>query len=285
MNLVEPVQRVAQRNGIEPAALLAVIEIECGGQPFEADGRTPRFLFERHVFYRELYKRARHRLQDAIDVGLAIPKWSRTTQYKDLGSSAGRQKVLSAARVIDAECANRACSWGIGQVMGFHAGGLGYGSATQMVSVLTNGGLDAQIDCVLRFIKSKPGLIGKLNDHDWAGFARIYNGAAYKENDYDTRLASAHARWKLKLSPTPPPPDAEEEIPLGRTPVQNAEPRNPWTTPEGVATGVSAGTGVAAAAGSAKSDGPLAYALAAVIIMAAAVGMYFLIKRMKAHPT
>lgn len=285
--LETPVRRVAQQNGIEPEALLAVVEIECGGQPFEADGRTPRFLFERHVFYRELYKRARHKLQAAIDAGLAIQKWSRTTQYRDLGSSGGRQKVLAAARAIDAECANRSCSWGIGQVMGFHAEALGYGSASAMVSALTIGGLEAQVDCVLRFIRSKPGLIDKLNRHDWAGFALIYNGAGYAANDYDTRLAAAHARWKLKTSPVALPPDADLDIPLGRTPVQNAEAPSAWRTPEGIATAASAGTGVVTAGATVAQDphSPLGYALAFVIVAAFCIGAYFFIKRMKAHPT
>lgn len=283
--LEEPVKRTASRSGIEQAVLLAVVEVECGGRPFENDQRTPGFLFERHVFHRELKKRAPHKLQAAIDAGLAIPTWKRTTQYKDLGSSSGRMKVLAQARAIDEECANRSCSWGVGQVMGFHAEALGYGTATAMVGALIRGGLDAQIDCMLRFIKSKPGLIQKLNSHDWAAFARVYNGEAYEQNDYDTRLDAAHKRWQIKLSPVVLPPDAEEEIPLGRTPVQNAESRNPWTTPEGVATGVGAGTGVATAVSGSKTDGPLGYALAFVIVAAFCVGAYFFIKRMRAHPT
>jgi hypothetical protein len=275
------VRNCAKQNGIEAAALLAVIEIECGGHPFEADGRTPRFLFERHVFYRYL---SGAKQAEAQRQGLAIPRWSRTTQYDDLGSSAGRQSVLARARAIHEEAANKSCSWGIGQVMGFNAASLGYGSATQMVSRLTIGGLAAQVDCVMRFIKSKPGLIGKLNAHDWAGFAEIYNGAAYAANDYDTRLAAAHKRWQLKDRPATSP-DVEEDIPLGRTPVQNAEPRNPWTTPEGIATTVGAGTGaVGTVTAASQSEGPMAYALAFIIVASFCVGAYFFVKRMKAHP-
>lgn len=280
--LIDAIKQVAVRRAIEPAALLAVVEVECGGEPFEADGVTPRFLFERHVFYKQLAQATPGKLQTAVDRGLAIPKWSRTTQYRDLGSSAGRQSVLARARAVDTECANKSCSWGIGQIMGFHAGALGYGTATAMVAAITAGGLGAQIDCLVRFLQSK-NLIARLNAHDWAGFARSYNGPAYAQNDYDTRMASAYARWKLKTSPVPPS-DAEEDIPLGRTPVQNAEPRNAWTTPEGVATGVSAGTGVAATVTSARSEGPMAWAFAIVIVIAAGVGMYFLVKRMRANP-
>lgn len=283
--LEQAVRRQASVSGIDVPALLAVAEIECGGQPFEPDGRTPRFLFERHVFYKQVKAIAPAKLPQAEADGLAIPRWSRTTQYKDLGSASGRQRVITAARAVDQEAANRSCSWGVGQVMGFHAVALGYGTATNMVSSLTTGGLDAQVECFVRFIKSKPGLVEKLNRQDWAGFAFGYNGQAYAQNDYDTRLANAYARWKVKLAPVETPPDAEEEIPLARTPVQNAESRNPWTTPEGVATGVGAATGVGTAVSGTKTDGPIGYALAFVIVAAFCVGAYFFIKRMRATPT
>jgi hypothetical protein len=280
--LVDAITACAKGRGIELAALLAVVEVECSGNPFEADGRTPRFLFERHVFYKQLKARAPDKLQAAIDAGLAIPKWSRTTQYKDLGSAAGRARVIAAARSIDAECANRSCSWGVGQIMGFYCRDLGYGTATAMVSTLTNGGLGAQIECLVRFLEHNK-LIEKLNGHQWAAFAKAYNGPAYAQNDYDTRLAEAYARWLTKLG-TGDAPDEVEGIPLGRTPVQNAEPTSsPWLTPEGVSVAVSAGTG-AVTAGTGAGSGPIGYALAAVIVIAALVGAYFFIQRMRRSP-
>jgi len=39
----------AKANGIEPAALCALVEVETGGKLFEADGRTPQFLYERNA--------------------------------------------------------------------------------------------------------------------------------------------------------------------------------------------------------------------------------------------
>lgn len=279
--LIDAVKQVAARWSIDQAALMAVVEIECGGQPYEADGRTPRFLFERHIFYKQL---SGAKLQRAVDAGLAIPKWSRTTQYRDQGNSAGRQAVLQQARAIDPEAANKSCSWGVGQIMGFNATSLGYLSATDMVSKLTAGGVDAQIDCMVRFIRSK-GLIDKLNAQDWPAFAASFNGAAYRQNAYDTRMAAAYGRWTATWrTPGLAALDAEKDVPLDRPPVQNAEPRNPWTTPEGVATGVGAATGAGTAISGAKSDGPLGYALAFVIVAAFCIAAFFFIKRMRANP-
>lgn len=208
--------RAAQINLIEPAALLAVVEIESSGKMLEEDGRTPRLLFERHVFHRELAKREPEKLGLAVSAGLAIPKWSRSTQYKDQGTSKGRLAVLSSARNIDAECANRACSWGLGQTMGFNAEGLGFRNATEMVGIMQRDGVIAQVDCMVREIKRNK-LEKALERKDWAAFARGYNGPGYAQNQYDTKLSAAYKKWAAALDPDDPETgDAPVDLPISR---------------------------------------------------------------------
>lgn len=215
----------AQANGMNPAALLAVVEIESGGQLLESDKITPRFLFERHVFYRELKKLQPKKLDAAISAGLAIPKWSRATQYDDQGKSKDRLALIARARKIDEECANRSASWGLGQTMGFNAEGLKFKSATAMVAYLETSGIPAHVDCMVREIKRRR-LQTKLQALDWAGFARVYNGAGYAQNKYDTRLAEAFGRWQAALgdgdAPSPPP-----SVPDSVVPVAVEEPTEP----------------------------------------------------------
>jgi len=276
-------RRFAAKKNVDPALFLAVVEVECPWEPFEQDGVTPRFLFERHKFYQYLVKLAPEQLQEAIDAGLAIPKWSRATQYKDLGTSKGRMKVLQAACKIHMEAAYCSISMGIGQVMGFNAAQLGYGTATQMFSTLRAGGIAAQLDAMWRFMQSKPGMLDALKAGNWALFARLYNGPAYAQNDYDTRLEAAAKRFADEQDGRDPYDD--DNVPLGRTPVQNAEGPNPWMTPEGVATGVATATGAGTALTTAtKTEGPVGYALAFVIVGAFIVGAYFFIKRLRRHP-
>jgi hypothetical protein len=208
--------RAARVNRWDPAALLAVVEIESGGKLFEDDGRTPRLLFERHVFYRELGKRQPEKLGLAVSAGLAIPKWNRATQYKDQGTSKGRLAVLASARGIDADCANRSCSWGLGQTMGFNAEGLGFENATELVDYMQQGGVAAQIDCMIREIRRNR-LETALTKRDWAAFARGYNGPGYAQNQYDTRLAAAYRKWKAALDPNDPETgDAPVDLPTTR---------------------------------------------------------------------
>jgi hypothetical protein len=71
----DAVIRIAEREGIDPAGLLAVVEVESAGKPLEDNNRTPRFLFERHIFYRYLRDHAPEKLQRAVELGLAHPRW------------------------------------------------------------------------------------------------------------------------------------------------------------------------------------------------------------------
>jgi hypothetical protein len=193
-DIVEATVAAANENGIAPAALLAVVEIESAGKPFEADGMTPRFLFERHKFYEELEDHAEGKLKLAIQQGLAHKAWKRSTQYADQGTSSGRLNLLSRASEIDKECAYLSCSWGLGQTMGNLHKRLGFPSAVAMVEAMVEGGIRAQIDLMVRFIRDK-GLDKYLARRAWAAFARGYNGPRYEENKYDTKLAKAYARW------------------------------------------------------------------------------------------
>ncbi|MEP9350589.1 N-acetylmuramidase domain-containing protein [Xanthobacter sp. KR7-225] len=197
--IVDLVIAAAEREELPPAALLAVVEVESAGEPLETDGRTPRLLFERHVFHRELAERAPAALKAAKKAGLAIAKWSRSTQYKDQGTSAARLALIARARAIDTECANRACSWGLGQTMGFLAEELGYLDATHMVAQMTDGGIAAQIDMMLAEVNKK-GLRDELARGDWAGFARVYNGPGFAENAYDAKMEAAHRRWQRQIA-------------------------------------------------------------------------------------
>src|SRR5262245_40651321 len=80
----------ADRAKIERAALLALVEVETSGSPFEQDGRTPALLYERHIAWRMAAKVSKALQSAFARLGLAIPKWSKATQYKDQGTSAKR---------------------------------------------------------------------------------------------------------------------------------------------------------------------------------------------------
>jgi hypothetical protein len=200
-SLVKAIGEAAEGAGIERAALLALVEVETSGNPFEQDGRTPAFLYERHIAWRMAAKVSKALQSAFARAGLAIPKWSKSTQYKDQGTSAKRLALIGGARAINAEVANQSASWGLGQTMGFLYAELGYASACEMVDHMS-GNIAAQLDCMIRELRNKH-LVAPLNAHEWANVARGYNGVGYAANRYDVRLADAWKRWTRKLAAGP----------------------------------------------------------------------------------
>ncbi|MEH2517507.1 hypothetical protein V1279_003080 [Bradyrhizobium sp. AZCC 1610] len=195
--IIDAIRAAARANDWPESALLAVVECETSGKPFEQDGHTPALLFERHKFYSEMKKHEPSKLSAAIKAGLAIPKWSKKTQYKDQGTSAGRLAVIAKARAIDEEVANRAASWGLGQTMGFNAERLHYPNATEMVAELSKG-IDEQIEAMVREIKTSK-LDRYLKAKDFTSFARGYNGPGFAQNNYDSRMRKADGVWARRI--------------------------------------------------------------------------------------
>ncbi|TIM18555.1 MAG: N-acetylmuramidase family protein, partial [Mesorhizobium sp.] len=71
-----------------------------------------------------------------------------------------------------------------------------------------------QLAAAVNFIAANR-LDDKLRKHDWAGFAKGYNGASYRKNAYDTRLADAFRKWSgIKDTPWPPAAPAQPPAPV-----------------------------------------------------------------------
>ncbi len=174
------------RAGADGIALLrTVMAVECRGSGFDAKGRAL-ILYEPHVAYRCSSGVARARL---VAAGLAYPKWGEKPYPKDSHPS------YQAAAKIDPEVAAKACSWGLGQILGENFKAAGYSSAAQMAMAM-QGGEDEQALAQVRFIVANPKMHAALLAHNWAGFAARYNGPGYAKNAYDARLARAYARFR-----------------------------------------------------------------------------------------
>lgn len=183
----DEIRELAAAEGIDPAALLAIAEVESGGRAFTVvDGaRRPMILYEYHVFHRNLPRALR---AEAVRLNLARPRW-RQLPYRR--SQAGRYAQLARAAELHEEAAHMACSWGIGQVLGENAAALGYPSAVALAEEAMSG-VAGQMRVMLRFIDAN-GLRRRIAARDWHGFARVYNGpgqAAW----YGRRIAAAWRR-------------------------------------------------------------------------------------------
>ncbi|TCD11342.1 N-acetylmuramidase domain-containing protein [Oricola cellulosilytica] len=195
---IKEIEGAAREEGLEPAALLAIADVESGGRAFAMiNGRKePLIRFEGHYFDRLLDDADRQR---ARAKGLASP---RAGAVKNPASQAARWKLLGEAMALDRAAALQSVSWGIGQVMGSHWCDLGYGSVDSLAAEARSG-VAGQIALMIRFLK-KNGLGKLLKARDWAGFARRYNGPQFRRNRYDSRMAAAYARY-AGGEKTPPP--------------------------------------------------------------------------------
>lgn len=184
---------IGQMIGVGEDELHAVMDVEAPGSGFDDHGR-PKMLFEPHIFWREVGPGSAR--DEAARRGLAYAGWGEKPYPRD---SYAR---LVAAMAIAPEAALRSASWGRGQIMGFNAGLAGYADAGAMVRAFM-ADEEEHIRAMVRFIIST-GLDDELRRHDWAGFARGYNGSAYARHGYHTRLAGAFAKWaKIKDTPLP----------------------------------------------------------------------------------
>jgi len=191
------IRSVAQERGMDAAALLAVAEVESGGQALiEVNGRPmPLILYEFHVFHRQLRPAAR---AAAVGAGLAAPRWGQLPYPR---TQRERYALLERARMIDSEAAYAACSWGVGQVLGENARWLDYESAGALAQEAMSG-VAGQVRLMLRFIERR-GLTAALARRDWTAFAHGYNGPLHARHDYAGRMARAHARWSSQRPARP----------------------------------------------------------------------------------
>ncbi|MER8777019.1 N-acetylmuramidase domain-containing protein [Mesorhizobium sp. M0977] len=184
----QKIAALAEEIGVEPAALLAVAEVESAGRAFDiVDGKDmPLIRWEGHYFYRLLPQSLK---KPALAKGLAHPNAGGVPNPK---SQQARYNLLKRAKEIDEVAALSSCSWGLGQVMGAHWSWLGYATVQELVTEAC-AGIVGQVQLMSKFIvRSK--LTDELRKNNWAGFARQYNGAGYKKMGYDTKMAGAYAR-------------------------------------------------------------------------------------------
>lgn len=181
------IARAAEALEVDQAAILAINEVEANGHGFMADGR-PVILFERHIMYQRL--KAAGKDADAL-----AAKYPELVNPKRGGYRGGAQEWyrLDLARQIDRDAANESASWGKFQIMGFHWQPCGFGSVGEFVEAMCQSE-GRHLDAFVGFVKASPPLHKALKACKWADVARLYNGPAYKENNYDAKLASAYKR-------------------------------------------------------------------------------------------
>jgi hypothetical protein len=177
----------ADRLAVGAEEIWTVIRVETGGSGFLAD-RRPQILFERHVFHRL----TGGRFDDHGEVSDPNPGG-----YGALG--AHQYDRLSVAIALDRTAALQSASWGLAQILGVNFSDAGFASVDSMVQQMIDGE-DAQLASMSAFITTNR-LDRALKIHDWATFARGYNGPAYAASHYDLRLRGEFQKLSAGVLP------------------------------------------------------------------------------------
>jgi len=182
------IRLAAARMQCEEAVLLAIIEVESAGRPFDDAGRLI-ILPEKHVFWRELPIKLR---SSASHLGLAVKSWSRSN-YKGLGGSGSdaRWDRLEAMVKVHETAGLRSASYGGPQIMGFNAELCGYSSVQEFVLALAETEAH-QAEAFLTYLE-KVGLLSAIQTKDWRAIARRYNGPG-QVTRYAGMMAKAYER-------------------------------------------------------------------------------------------
>jgi len=166
----------------EIAAVRAVMQVESRGG-FLPDGR-PRILFERHYFSRLTNGVHNHEHPDIS-----------ATKSGGYSGGAAEHDRLARAASLDLPAAIRSTSWGAFQVMGDHFKRLGF-ATPQAFALAMCESEDRHLEAFVAFVRFNK-LDDELRRHDWAGFARGYNGPNYKINRYDEKMAAAYRLFAM----------------------------------------------------------------------------------------
>lgn len=167
--------------GVTGAEIRAVWLVEASGQPYGPDG-APIILFEPHRFWRNTGGN-----QPLSDWN--YPKWDKSRYPKT--QSLRYSQLLSA--IGQAPYAGFAsASYGGPQILGENYKAAGYTDPFLFAMGMAQGET-MQILAMSSFVDNS-GLAPALRKHDWAAFAKGYNGTGYRENKYDEKLAAAYSQ-------------------------------------------------------------------------------------------
>lgn len=172
------------------AAVKAVCEVEAPDGGFDSNG-LPRILFEGHKFSAATGGRF-----DTAYPTISYPKWTR--QFYARGQTpdvrnAGEHLRLQQAAALDRDAALASASWGKFQILGANYRACGFPTLQAFINAVHAGEAE-QLDAFVRFILHER-LDDEMREGRWEDFARRYNGPAYAQNAYHTKLPAAARKY------------------------------------------------------------------------------------------
>lgn len=186
-------RRCAAKLDVEVATIKAVKYMETGERSGYLSSGRPIIRFEGHWFWKFLetdrHWNPNNFIKGNEDILYRYDK--NQTQHK---GGEGEYVRLEKAKAIYEEGALKSASWGLFQIMGFNYEKCGCASVREFVEKMY-ASEGEQLMLFGAFLK-REGLDKFLRAHNWAGFAKRYNGASYDDNRYDKELQKAYEKYK-----------------------------------------------------------------------------------------
>ncbi|HET9183459.1 MAG TPA: N-acetylmuramidase domain-containing protein [Candidatus Angelobacter sp.] len=164
---------VASSLNVNAPEIWTILAVETSGCGYLPD-RRPQILFERHIFH----KLTGGRFDDG---SISDPT---PGGYGPRGAPQYDRLLRAIAK--DRSAALQSASWGLGQIMGMNFRSAGFDNVEQMVQAMVDSE-DQQLLAMAKFLTAT-GLSSALKVHNWASFARGYNGPNFAINRYDVKL-------------------------------------------------------------------------------------------------
>lgn len=193
--------QAATKLGVDVATIRAVFQTETGGQTYASDGRI-KILYERHYFSKLTY----HKYDEDRDISWRTGYKGKTIRVngKDVptpkidryGNLSNQYRRFEKAKTLDEEAAYASLSYGSFQIMGNNYKAAGYNSAKEFGEAMFHADENTMLDAFVNFVSSDPAKIKALQKHNWASFARLYNGPNYKRNNYDVKMRNYYNIYK-----------------------------------------------------------------------------------------
>jgi hypothetical protein len=179
-------EAVAARFNCEWEAVGAVAQVESGALgAFAADGRMI-ILYEPHIFSRL----TNHRF-DSSHPNISYARFGQRPYPR---SQDERWAQVGEAFALDEEAALKSASYGKFQILGMNHAVCGFPTARAFVADMAISEA-RQLAAFENFVRGN-NLVAPLQRLDWRAFARGYNGPAYEQTGYHTKMQQAYDRLK-----------------------------------------------------------------------------------------
>lgn len=175
--------QAALRLRCEPESLMAVAEVESAGSGFDEQGRII-LRFEGHKF----------RTYTGGKYDKSHPHLSYS--YRVQSSKPHGRAAFNEAFELDRHAALMSTSWGKFQPMGFTHEEAGFDTVEEFVTYLQKGERE-HLHAFVAMVQFRK-LADELQRKYWAGFAKNYNGASYRDNNYDGKMQNAYNKFRRK---------------------------------------------------------------------------------------